>query len=69
MKNDCIFPKKVRASGLFRQDGQRENINFNHIIRIAEALNIEDIREIIGLVVDGSAEGEFNNTERKKHQF
>ncbi len=25
---------------------KRENINFNHIVRIAEALNISDIREI-----------------------
>ncbi len=31
-------------------NGKRENINFSHIERIAEALNIEDIREIIDLV-------------------
>ncbi|WP_079911998.1 helix-turn-helix transcriptional regulator [Paenibacillus sp. 32352] len=30
--------------------GKRENINFNHIERIAEALNIQDIREIIDLI-------------------
>lgn len=29
------------------QSGKRENINFAHIERIAEALGIEDIREII----------------------
>ncbi|OAB35996.1 helix-turn-helix domain-containing protein [Paenibacillus glacialis] len=32
------------------QSGKRENINFNHIERIAEALNIKDLREIIDLV-------------------
>ncbi|MBU5445424.1 helix-turn-helix transcriptional regulator [Paenibacillus sp. MSJ-34] len=31
-------------------NGKRENINFNHIVKIAEALNISDIREIIDLV-------------------
>lgn len=31
-------------------NGKRESINFSHIERIAEALNIEDIREIIELV-------------------
>lgn len=30
--------------------GKRENINFSHIERIAEALNIQDIREIIDLI-------------------
>lgn len=29
---------------------KRQNINFSHIERIAEALEIEDIREIIDLV-------------------
>lgn len=29
------------------QNGKRENINFGHIARIAEALKITDIREII----------------------
>jgi putative transcriptional regulator len=33
-------------------NGKRENINFSHIGKIAEALNIEDIREIIDLVDD-----------------
>jgi len=28
---------------------KRENINFRHIEKIAEALDIDDIREIIGL--------------------
>lgn len=32
------------------QNGKRENINFGHIERIAEALHITDIREIIDLV-------------------
>jgi len=31
-------------------NGKRENINFNHIERIAEALNITDIKKIIDLV-------------------
>ncbi|MEK4519048.1 helix-turn-helix transcriptional regulator [Paenibacillus sp. FSL H8-0122] len=30
-------------------NGKRESISFSHIVRIAEALNIEDIREIIDL--------------------
>ncbi len=30
-------------------NGKRQNINFNHIERIAEALEIRDIREIIDL--------------------
>ncbi|WP_409342858.1 helix-turn-helix domain-containing protein [Paenibacillus sp. MBLB4367] len=30
--------------------GKRENINFSHIEKIAEALDISDIREIIDLV-------------------
>lgn len=35
-------------------NGKRESINFSHIERIAEALNIDDIREIIELVEEGS---------------
>ncbi|MDP4099400.1 helix-turn-helix transcriptional regulator [Paenibacillus sp. P96] len=31
-------------------NGKRESINFGHIERIAAALNIHDIREIIDLV-------------------
>ncbi|CAN7214880.1 helix-turn-helix transcriptional regulator [Paenibacillus sp. LjRoot153] len=31
-------------------NGKRENINFSHIVRIAEALGIKDIREIVDLV-------------------
>ncbi|GIP60796.1 helix-turn-helix domain-containing protein [Paenibacillus woosongensis] len=31
-------------------NGKRESISFSHIERIAEALNISDIREIIELV-------------------
>ncbi|MEK5024892.1 helix-turn-helix domain-containing protein [Paenibacillus sp. FSL M7-1046] len=31
-------------------NGKRESISFSHIVKIAEALNIEDIREIIDLV-------------------
>ncbi|MGG1518222.1 helix-turn-helix transcriptional regulator [Paenibacillus oryzisoli] len=31
-------------------NGKRENINFSHIERIAEALGIKDIREILDLV-------------------
>lgn len=30
-------------------NGKRESISFSHIVRIAEALKIEDIREIIDL--------------------
>lgn len=33
-------------------NGKRESISFSHIERIAEALNISDIREIIELVED-----------------
>ncbi|RFU71014.1 XRE family transcriptional regulator [Peribacillus saganii] len=32
------------------QNGKRENINFGHIERIAEALHITDIRDIIDLI-------------------
>ncbi|WP_040951742.1 helix-turn-helix domain-containing protein [Gorillibacterium massiliense] len=31
-------------------NGKRENINFQHIERIAEALDIKDIRQIIDIV-------------------
>lgn len=31
-------------------NGKRDNINFGHIERIADALNITDIRQIIDLV-------------------
>ncbi|WP_152396595.1 eL19 family ribosomal protein [Paenibacillus guangzhouensis] len=31
-------------------NGKRVNINFSHIERVAEALNSEDIREIVYLV-------------------
>ncbi|KRE71988.1 helix-turn-helix domain-containing protein [Paenibacillus sp. Soil750] len=31
-------------------NGKRENINFSHIVKIAEALGIEDIREIVDLI-------------------
>lgn len=31
-------------------NGKRENINFSHIAKIAEALEITDIREILTLV-------------------
>lgn len=42
---------KVRHAALSElTNGKRESINFSHIVRIAEALNIEDIREIIDLV-------------------
>jgi len=30
--------------------GKRGNINFNHIERIADALNVNDIRKIIDLI-------------------
>lgn len=33
-------------------NGKRESISFSHIVRIADALNIEDIREIIDLADD-----------------
>jgi DNA-binding Xre family transcriptional regulator len=38
-------------------NGKRENVNFSHIVRIAEALNIEDIREIIDLVKVDNKDG------------
>jgi putative transcriptional regulator len=31
-------------------NGKRENINFSHIVKIADALSISDIRTIIDLV-------------------
>ncbi|GKU77768.1 helix-turn-helix transcriptional regulator [Paenibacillus sp. L3-i20] len=31
-------------------NGKRENINFSHIERIADALNVKDIKQIIDLV-------------------
>lgn len=31
-------------------NGKRESISFSHIERIADALNIQDIREIINLI-------------------
>jgi len=31
-------------------NGKRQNINFRHIEKIAEALNIDDLREILNLV-------------------
>jgi putative transcriptional regulator len=41
----------VRHAALSKlQSGKQESINFNHIERIAEAMNIKDIREIIDLV-------------------
>lgn len=36
------------------QSGKRENINFAHIERIAEALDIDDIREIIEIRDDNN---------------
>ncbi|ACX62578.1 helix-turn-helix domain-containing protein [Paenibacillus sp. Y412MC10] len=39
-------------------NGKRESISFSHIERIAEALNISDIREIIELVDD---EGRYSH--------
>ncbi|WP_342548102.1 helix-turn-helix transcriptional regulator [Paenibacillus sp. FSL P2-0089] len=42
---------KVRHAALSElANGKRESINFSHIVRIAEALDIQDIREIIDLV-------------------
>ncbi|OMF98129.1 helix-turn-helix transcriptional regulator [Paenibacillus sp. FSL R7-0337] len=42
---------RVRHAALSElSNGKRENISFNHIVRIAEAQNIQDIREIIDLV-------------------
>nr|WP_245368583.1 helix-turn-helix transcriptional regulator [Paenibacillus silagei] len=42
---------KVRHAALSElANRRRESISFSHIVRIAEALNIEDIREIIDLI-------------------
>ncbi|AIQ55708.1 helix-turn-helix domain-containing protein [Paenibacillus borealis] len=42
---------RVRHAALSElANGKRESISFSHIVKIAEALNIEDIREIIDLV-------------------
>lgn len=43
--------------------GKRENMNFSHIEKIAETLNISDIREIIDLV---EVEDKDKNKENKK---
>lgn len=37
-------------------NGKRESISFSHIEKIAGALNISDIREIIELVEDGGSQ-------------
>lgn len=39
-------------------NGKRKNINFGHIERIAKALNITDIREIIDLEITEEKEDE-----------
>lgn len=39
-------------------NGKRKNINFKHIERIANALNITDIREIIDLEITEEKEDE-----------
>lgn len=42
---------RVRHAALSElANGKRESISFSHIVKIAEALKIEDIREIIDLV-------------------
>lgn len=42
---------RVRHAALSElANGKRESINFSHVVRIAEALEIHDIREIIDLV-------------------
>lgn len=41
----------IRHAALSELSNQkRESINFGHIVRIAEALKIEDIREIIDII-------------------
>lgn len=42
-------------------------MNFSHIVRIAKALNIEDIREIIDLVEDDNEDSELDLNEKQEN--
>lgn len=49
--NELSLMTGVRRAALSElSNSKRENINFRHISKIAEALNISDIREIITIV-------------------
>jgi putative transcriptional regulator len=49
--NELSYKTDVRRAALSELSrGKRGNINFVHIEKIAEALNISDIREIITIV-------------------
>lgn len=48
--NELSLKTDVRRAALSELvNGKRENINFGHLSKIAETLNISDIREIITL--------------------
>lgn len=60
--NELSLRSGVRRAALSElANGKRERIQFEHIERIADALNIDDIREIIDLVYvpddDDAADG------------
>ncbi|SMF91241.1 DNA-binding transcriptional regulator, XRE family [Paenibacillus uliginis N3/975] len=49
--NELSERANVRRAALSELvNGKRENINFEHIVKIAEALDISDINQIISLV-------------------
>lgn len=49
--NELSLKADVRRAAISELvNGKRENINFDHIARIAEALEIKDIGQIITLV-------------------
>lgn len=49
--NELALKSDVRRAAISELiSGKRENINFRHIERIADALNITDIRDIITIV-------------------
>lgn len=49
--NELSIKSDVRRAALSELvNGKRENINFDHIVKIAEALGTNDIRKIIMLV-------------------
>lgn len=51
--NELSLKADVRRAAISELvNGKRENINFDHIARIAEVLEIKDIRKIITLVED-----------------
>jgi len=51
--NELSIRSNVRRAALSELvNGKRENINFEHIVKIAEALGATDINQIITMVED-----------------